>query len=302
MLSFCIVDDDAVSRRMLQTIIEKDGVGEVVGLAAGGVEGKRLVLDENPDVVLIDLLMPDQDGIETIARLKQEGYEGKYVMISQIENKEMIGKAYQAGIEFYIHKPINRVEVNAVLGKVSEQSRMARYLKEIKQSIAKLDDLQSEPAGMRKKRDAKEIVRMILMDMGIIGESGSHDIIQMLSWLSTRQQGGGAGFPQLKTLFEASARASKPAGGDLEKEGKAVEQRVRRTVIAALSNLASIGLTDYSHPKFEHYAPLYFDFEDVRLKMREIDEKGPQEKRKVNIKKFLQVLHLETEDKMKNQL
>ncbi|SFD74247.1 two-component system, response regulator YcbB [Paenibacillus catalpae] len=299
MLSFCIVDDDAVSRRMLQTIIEKGGVGEVIGMAAGGVEGKRLVLDENPDVVLIDLLMPDQDGIETIARLKQEGYEGKYVMISQIENKAMISKAYQAGIEFYIQKPINRVEVKAVLGKVSEQWRMARYLKEIKQSIAKLDDLSPEPAGARKKHDAKEIIRMILMDMGIIGESGSHDIIEMIDQLIERHQGGG--FPPLKVLYEVGARASKPEGGDMEKEGKAVEQRVRRTVIAALSNLASIGLTDYSHPKFEHYAPLYFDFEDVRLKMREIDEKCPQEKRKVNIKKFLQVLYLETLDKMKNQ-
>ncbi|WP_435171838.1 response regulator [Paenibacillus glycanilyticus] len=299
MLSFCIVDDDAVSRRMLQTIIEKGGVGEVLGMASGGVEGKRLVLDENPDVVVIDLLMPDQDGIETIARLKQEGYGGKYVMISQIENKEMISKAYQAGIEFYIQKPINRVEVKAVLGKVSEQWRMARYLKEIKQSIAKLDDLNSEPAGTRKKHDAKETMRMILMDMGIVGESGSHDIIEMTSWLIGRQQGGG--FPSLKLLYEVGARASKPEGCDMEKEGKAVEQRVRRTVIAALSNLASIGLTDYSHPKFEHYAPLYFDFEDVRLKMREIDEKCPQEKRKVNIKKFLQVLYLETLDKMKNQ-
>ncbi|MBM7566275.1 response regulator [Paenibacillus sacheonensis] len=295
MLSFCIVDDDAVSRRMLQTIIEKGGVGEVVGMAAGGIEGKRLVLDENPDVVLIDLLMPDQDGIETIARLKQEGYEGKYVMISQIENKEMISKAYQAGIEFYIQKPINRVEVKAVLGKVSEQWRMARYLKEIKQSIAKLDNLSSEPAGARK--NAKEIMRTILMDMGIIGESGSQDIIEMIDQLIHRHEGGS--FPPLKALFEAGARASKPEGGDIEKEGKAVEQRVRRTVIAAISNLASIGLTDYGHPKFEHYAPLYFDFEDVRLKMREIDEKCPQEKRKVNIKKFLQVMYLEVLDKMK---
>ncbi|QHW29722.1 response regulator [Paenibacillus rhizovicinus] len=299
MLSFCIVDDDAVSRRMLQTIIEQGGVGEVVGTAAGGVEGKKLVLDENPDVVLIDLLMPDQDGIETIARLKQEGYEGKYVMISQIENKAMISKAYQAGIEFYIQKPINRVEVQAVLGKVSEQWRMVRYLKEIKQSIAKLDDLNPEPAGALKKPGAKAIMRVILMDMGIIGESGSHDIIEMIDQLIGRRERGS--FPSLKAMYEAGARASKPDGCDIEKEGKAVEQRVRRTVIAALSNLASIGLTDYGHPKFEHYAPLYFDFEDVRLKMREIDEKCPQEKRKVNIKKFLQVLYLETLDKMKNQ-
>ncbi|MNE83093.1 YcbB domain protein [compost metagenome] len=62
---------------------------------------------------------------------------------------------------------------------------------------------------------------------------------------------------------------------------------------AGLINLASIGLTDYGNPKFEHYAPLYFDFEEVRLKMKEIELGRDSGKVKVNLKKFLQVLHLE---------
>ncbi|MFC4807774.1 response regulator [Paenibacillus sp. GCM10023250] len=296
MPTFCIIDDDAVSRRMLQTIIEKGGVGEVVGTAAGGTEGAQLILDEQPDVVLIDLLMPDQDGLETIAGLKQAGYDGRYVMISQIENKDMISKAYQAGIEFYIQKPINRIEIEAVLGKVSEQWRMARYLNEIKQSIAKLDRLDPEAAGERKRPGAREVMRTILMDLGIVGESGSSDIAVMTEYLLRHHRGGG--LPPLKSLYEACIRESNPEGADAEKEGKAVEQRVRRAVLAALTNLASIGLTDYGHPKFEHYAPLYFDFRDVRLRMKEIDELAPQEKPKVNIKKFLQVFYLETLDKL----
>ncbi|MNR66733.1 YcbB domain protein [compost metagenome] len=52
-------------------------------------------------------------------------------------------------------------------------------------------------------------------------------------------------------------------------------------------------MTDYGNPKFEHYAPLYFDFEEVRLKMKEIELGRDSGKVKVNIKKFLQVLHLE---------
>jgi two-component system response regulator YcbB len=66
-LSFCIVDDDGRARRMLQYIIEDSGLGEVVGTAAMRVrKGYRLILSECPDIVLMDLLMPDQDGIETI--------------------------------------------------------------------------------------------------------------------------------------------------------------------------------------------------------------------------------------------
>ena len=72
-------------------------------------------------------------------------------------------------------------------------------------------------------------------------------------------------------------------------------QRIRRTVLTALTNLASIGLTDYSNHKFEHYAPLYFDFQDVRMKMRAMEEEQASDnKSKVNIKKFLQVFYMET--------
>ncbi|TBL78635.1 response regulator [Paenibacillus thalictri] len=304
MLSYCIVDDDAVSRRMLQSIIEQSGLGEVVATAGSGIEGARAVLDAAPDVVLIDLLMPDQDGIETIAQLHREGYQGKFVMISQIENKEMIGKAYQAGIEFYIHKPINRVEVEAVLTKVGEQWKIGRYLQEIKQSLAKLDVLGSDTGNNRRKPTARDIVQPILMDMGIIGDSGSRDIIEIIEFLVSQHKE--ETLPPLKDLYEAAARARmhKSDGCDpdkdmVDKEGKAVEQRIRRTVMSALTHLASIGLTDYGNPKFEHYATLYFDFQDVRLKMKEIDEDRTQDKGKINIKKFLQVLYLQTMDKMK---
>lgn len=138
-LSIMIVDDDVVSRSMLHDIIESCGIGELAGMAEGGIEGARMIMDLRPDVVLIDLLMPDQDGIETVAKLKHGGYTGKFIMISQVENKEMVGAAYQNGIEFFIHKPINRVEVEHVLSKVNDQWKYERYVLEIKQSMARLN-------------------------------------------------------------------------------------------------------------------------------------------------------------------
>lgn len=299
MLSFGIVDDDAVSRRMLQKIIEKGGLGEVVGTAGSGSEGEKVLLETTPDVVVIDLLMPDQDGIETIIRLKEQGYQGKYVMISQIENKEMIGKAYQAGVEFYIQKPINKIEVEAVLSKVNEQWNISRSLQEIKESLTKLSLLHTGPESIRKKRGVREIMQPILMDMGIVGDTGSRDLMDIMEHLTRHHKA--EGIPPLKELYETVSRCHKVKEADVEKEGKAVEQRIRRTVMGALTHIASIGLTDYSNPKFEHYAPLYFEFQDVRMKMKEIDENSKPEKGKVNIKKFLQVLYLEVTDKMRSE-
>ncbi|WP_150274803.1 response regulator [Paenibacillus tepidiphilus] len=294
-LTFCIVDDDAVARRMLQHIIEDSGLGEVAGTAESGQDGMKLVLEEAPDIVLMDLLMPDQDGIETILSLQTQGCRSKFVMISQIENSDMVGRAYRSGIEFFIRKPINKIEVEAVLHKVNERYAINRYLEEIKSSLGKLEGLQfGSPLIDSGKRTVREILQPILMNMGMISESGSRDIITMMELAIAKDPLGG--LPPLKELYEMAANVYKSVPTEAAREAKAIEQRLRRALAAGLLNLASIGLTDYGNPKFEYYAPLYFDFEEVRLKMKEIGQGKDTGKVKVNIKKFLQVLHLELQE------
>lgn len=282
---------------MLQHIIEDSGLGEVVGTAEGGQESVRLILNECPDVVLMDLLMPDQDGIETINSLQAQGCRSKFVMISQIENEDMVSLAYRSGIEFFIRKPINKIEVEVVLHKVNERYAINRYLDEIKSSLVKLEGLQFGlpplPSSIRSVRD---VVQSILMNIGMIGESGSRDIITIMELVSTTENTGS--LRPLKELYIMAASSYKKNPGDVAKEVKAIEQRLRRSLAAGLINLASIGLTDYGNPKFEYYAPLYFDFEEVRLKMKEIEQGRDVSKVKVNIKKFLQVLYLEMQEGM----
>lgn len=294
-LKFAIVDDDVASRKMLQNIVEDTSLGEVVGLAAGGTEGVWMILDALPDIVLIDLLMPDKDGIETIMEAKEQGYQGKFIMISQISNKNLVGHAYQSGIDFFIHKPINRLEVEAVLMKVNERWRYERYIYDIKQTLAAFEGMEQLP--LRKRRNVRDVMRSILMELGLIGEIGSRDIVSIIEYLIEHPRT--SGFPPLKELYEAAASRYKQSPSEIEKERKAIEQRIRRAVMTALTNLASIGLTDYGNPKFEHYAPLYFDFEDVRRKMRVMEEDPSPDKGKVNIKKFLQVLYLEVREKLR---
>ena len=62
--------------------------------------------------------------------------------------------------------------------------------------------------------------------------------------------------------------------------------------------MASLGSIDYTNPEFEYYAPRYFDFQEIRKRMKQIQEDNrTPAKVKINIKKFLQVLYLETVDK-----
>ncbi|KXH80650.1 response regulator [Sporosarcina sp. HYO08] len=292
-MRYFIVDDDLVCRRMLAQVITEENLGFVVGEAENGVKAISLVLSTQPDVVLIDFLMPALDGIETMERLKGQGYKGQFIMISQIVNKEMVGEAYEKGVEFFIHKPINRMEVRSILAKTGENHRLQQSLQTIRDSLAQIGTGTDVP----KRRTVGEIVRSILGDMGIVGEAGSDDIVMMIEYLMSRPKRS-MQLPPLKDLYEAIA--GKIESADVVKESKAIEQRIRRTIVAAVNNLASMGIIDYTSSEFEYYAPRYFDFQDIRTRMKQIEDDLPTPARvKINIRKFLQVLYIETEEKLR---
>ncbi|MEG0450145.1 MAG: response regulator, partial [Lysinibacillus sp.] len=92
-MRYFIVDDDRASRVMLTQIIENGGLGTVIGEAENGEEAIPKIIMTQPEFVLIDLLMPKLDGVATVEQLKQQRFEGQFIMISQVVNKEMVGEA-----------------------------------------------------------------------------------------------------------------------------------------------------------------------------------------------------------------
>ncbi|WP_172371182.1 response regulator [Sporosarcina jiandibaonis] len=290
-MRYFIVDDDTASRRMLAQIITESGLGEVIGESESGKKSLPFILSTQPDFVLIDFLMPELDGIETIEQLQNEGYQGQFIMISQVVNKEMVGEAYEIGVEFFIHKPINRIEVSSILKKTAEQFQLKNSLLQIRESLANIGPY-TKP---QMQRNVKENVLSILNDMGIVGEAGSNDIVSIIEFLMENGNSN-AQIPSLKELYEAVAQ--KMAVDNVEKESKAIEQRIRRTIIAAVNNLASLGSIDFTNPEFEYYAPRYFDFQEIRSRMKQIEENDDTPmKVKVNSRKFLQMLYREVVDK-----
>jgi two-component system, response regulator YcbB len=276
---------------MLAQIITEGGLGAVIGEAESGKKSLPLILSSQPDFVLIDFLMPELDGIETIEQLQNEEFRGQFIMISQVVNKEMVGEAYERGVEFFIHKPINRIEVSSILKKTAEQLQLKNSLLQIRDSLVNLG-----PNTTRKtQRNVKETVLSILNDMGIVGEAGSDDIVSMIEILMENGDYN-AQVPSLKELYEAAAK--KMDAKNVEKESKAIEQRIRRTIISAVNNLASLGSIDFTNPEFEYYAPRFFDFAEIRIRMKQIQENDDTPmKVKVNSKKFLQMLYREVVDK-----
>lgn len=286
-MRYFIVDDDRASRQMLTNIINEGELGTVIGEAANGIEAIPLIMTMQPEFVLIDLLMPQLDGIATIERLNTNGFEGSFIMISQVVNKEMVAESYEKGVEFFIHKPINKIEVQTVLKRTEEQHRLKSSLKAIRQSLNNFE----VPEVKHAKKTTRDHLQTILNDMGIVGEIGSEDIIKIIEQLLTERHQI-APLPPLKEVYEKVAMLTKMTPDEVMKESKAIEQRVRRTILAGMINLANLGIVDYTNSEFEYYTPRYFDLTDIRQLMQQI-ERNEQRKVKVNIKKFIQVLYSE---------
>lgn len=302
--SFFILDDDLACRSILAQIIEDEKLGEVIGeLPDGHGNVVGTILYHQPDILLIDLLMPGKDGIEIVEELKSRNFHGKTVMISQVEKKEMVAQAYAAGIEFYINKPINKVEVIAVIRGVQDRLKMERSFQQMRESIATLEqiDSRSNSSESVKRRyqeqgDIRERTREILFDLGLIGEPGSHDLVQIISFLNTvpdveKYLGE---FRHLKELYRA-VRQKYLNEEDKQTDVRAIEQRVRRAIRHAMEHVAALGLEDYNNPGFEYYGPKFFDFSELRRKMKELEHDHDTPSRtRVNIKQFINALYWET--------
>ncbi|AWX54728.1 MULTISPECIES: response regulator [Brevibacillus] len=301
MIRFFLIEDDAVVRRMLERIIQDSGLGEIVGQAS---DGSHVSIDQlyGVDVILIDLLMPGLDGIQTIKKLQADGFAGRFIMVSQVENKEMIGEAYLQGIDTFIQKPINRLEVMAVLKRVSDYLSLEASLQTIRKSLQILDVKAKEPhtSGLKSQSPDQDNLaqkaRKLLLQLGIASEAGAPDLLMIIEWLvQDERQGDKLHEWQLKELYTQillKVHASLDEHG-ITKEVRAMEQRIRRMVLQAFTHLSSLGLTDYANPTFEHFAPRLFDFQEIRQRMQELEAGEKTTKCRISVKKFLSVFYME---------
>jgi len=311
-LRFFIVDDDEAIRSMLAEIIEDYDLGEVIGEAENGAAiDSNLLTMKAVDILIIDLLMPIRDGIQTVRELLPV-FKGGIIMLSQVENKEIIGNAYSLGVHYYITKPINRLEVISIIQNVIEHIRLQNVICNIEKNLNVLNPEKAihAPSPIATSRNTINTAgQYLLAELGMISESGCKDLLYILDYLAQydNERSFGHEFPSLKDIFYSVTTKKlgvpSPDLNEIKKESKALEQRVRRALFQGLIHLASIGVTDYTNPKFEEYAPIFFDFTEIRKIMLNLQSniKPSISNSHINIKKFVKVLYLEAK-KSKNSL
>lgn len=113
-----IVDDAMFMRRMLGDILAKSGQYEIVGEASNGVEAIACYKECKPDVVTMDVTMPEMDGIEAVKEIKKIDANARVVMVSAMGQQGMVIDAIQSGAKDFIVKPFQGDRVLESLARV----------------------------------------------------------------------------------------------------------------------------------------------------------------------------------------
>ena len=151
-----IVDDHAVVRTGLKVFLDLQPDIEVVGEAADGSEGVAMARRLQPDVVLMDLLMPNMDGVTAIGRIKAEHPEIEIVTMTSFIEEEKVTSALEAGASGYVLKDAEAEEVAAAVraahaGEVHLDPAVARLLAQRMRDRKSPKDELAEPLTDREK-------------------------------------------------------------------------------------------------------------------------------------------------------
>jgi two-component system chemotaxis response regulator CheY len=109
MADVLIADDSEFMRNLLREILEEDHT--IVGEVENGVEAVEVFGDTDPDLVMMDIVMPIRDGIEATDEIKNNNPDANVIMCTSVGQEEKMKEAVKAGADGYITKPFQKPSV-----------------------------------------------------------------------------------------------------------------------------------------------------------------------------------------------
>ncbi|HEY5133355.1 MAG TPA: response regulator [Candidatus Krumholzibacteriaceae bacterium] len=119
-LRVLIVDDAIFMRKMISDILVENGM-EVVGEADTGVKAVEKFMELRPDLVTMDIIMPEMNGIDAVRKIVEFDRQAKVVMCSALGQQALVQEAITAGARDFLIKPFNAARVVEVIAKVFNQ-------------------------------------------------------------------------------------------------------------------------------------------------------------------------------------
>jgi two-component system, NarL family, response regulator LiaR len=170
-----IADDHGVVREGLRAYLELEGDIEVIGEARDGQEAVRRALELQPDVVLMDLVMPNMDGIDATSRIKEQLPDTHVIVLTSFLDDERVVPAIKAGATSYLLKDVAAADLaRAIRGARAGQAQLhpevaKRLMQQVmaprkQQATAQLTEREHEVLQLLAQgRSNKEIARSLVV-------------------------------------------------------------------------------------------------------------------------------------------
>jgi two-component system nitrogen regulation response regulator NtrX len=184
-----VVDDEPAIQTALRGVLEDEGYR--VTTAGAGQDAVRLVADEVPDLVFLDIWMPGMDGLDTLAELRRARPEAPVIMISGHATIETAVKATRLGAYDFIEKPLSLEKVLVTVTRALEHGRLERENTNLKARLEERTQIIGEGEAIRALREAIATAAPTSGRVLIHGENGSGKelVARAIHALSGRRDG-----------------------------------------------------------------------------------------------------------------
>ncbi len=166
-----IVDDEAGIRESLSGILQDDGYDVLT--ASSGEEALNIAKEQRPDIVFLDVWLPEMDGIETLSKLKGIDDNIPVIMISGHGNIEIAVKATKFGAYDFLEKPLSLEKVLIIAKRAIERKNLKEENRSLKENLVKKYRLMGDSEKMQALQQQIEMAAQSNSRVLILGESGT---------------------------------------------------------------------------------------------------------------------------------
>ena len=171
-ITLLIADDHPMVRAGLKSMLS-DARIQIVGEAADGREALEIVLKIRPKVVLMDIRMPDMDGIQALEAIKAEKLDTRVIMVTTYRSTAYLLRSLSAGAAGFVLKDISREELLAAVYSVAQGTSLvdSQFLQDVLRNLESAEKTNESPEDLVEALTAREMDILRLMVEGLTNQA-----------------------------------------------------------------------------------------------------------------------------------